>query len=247
MSNLEARLGAGSPVFNRPHSPEQLGALAASMKEVDERIEQMRFNPQAQSRRVEMVLNGEGIKRTRFSQLTIEPTIRDGQTVHDLATTIYNDGVTSMWRKEEPIHLVRMPDGELTSLDNRRLYALKLIAEQKPDFDLKVTAVVDFEQDQIDPMTKGAIFTRIAALPPPEHNAVHQKLNVLATQRIITAGTYGHGIVARMNGLSSPRREFIGRRDLDDPKSTYGFSALPTVWDNKMEQQFLRTRLFKRA
>lgn len=59
----------------------------------------------------------------RFSQATIGPTTRlDGELllITDLAERFRQHGYVS-----EPIQVVRMPDGRLTSLDNRRLWAAR--------------------------------------------------------------------------------------------------------------------------
>ncbi len=56
----------------------------------------------------------------RFSQENIGKTTRDGMPIPDLIENMRKHG----W-KGDPIDVVRMPDGSLTSLDNRRLFAAR--------------------------------------------------------------------------------------------------------------------------
>ncbi|MCH9625335.1 MAG: hypothetical protein S4CHLAM123_05060 [Chlamydiales bacterium] len=74
------------------------------------------------------------IKPIRYSQYSIDNKTQEGMELSELFQNMSANG----WKKETSIAVVVMPDGKLTSLDNRRLYTAKKIINTFPEKEFKI-------------------------------------------------------------------------------------------------------------
>lgn len=157
------------------------------------------------------------VENIRYSQRTISETTRDGTPLEELERNIKIHG----WDENHPIQIVRMPDGKLTSFDNRRLFALKKIARERQSHEyITITAKISNFNEVADPIIKGSVFTQI------ENKENINKL--LDSFKIIQKDTLGHCICARIHLTSKVHME----RTAENP---YGFVEDPIIMNPKLK------------
>ena len=79
-------------------------------------------------------ITSQDILKLRFSQDSISNQTKEGIPIGNLIANMKSEG----WKNSVQLEVVRMPDGDLVSLNNRRLYAARKAATEKPDFKIKV-------------------------------------------------------------------------------------------------------------
>lgn len=166
-------------------------------------------------------ISTEALLNLRFSQQTIEGSIRSGQTLNELGQSILKHG----WDTNHPLNIVAMPDSEFTSLDNRRLYVLKHLIQQAPMHDFKVNVSVYFWPDRATSLIYNQVFTRVNSLPLKEQENIRNKIQSI--QKILP-GSYGECVVGRMHGLDKSVKAALNLFSSDE---AYGFINLPRVLD----------------
>ncbi|GAB4187370.1 MAG: hypothetical protein Tsb0015_05990 [Simkaniaceae bacterium] len=172
------------------------------------------------------------IRKIRFSQLYVDGKIRTGETLEELKEKIQNTG----WDTRYPLHVVAMPDLEFTSLDNRRLYALKEIAEENPAQDIpNVNAILDFFEDPADKLTFNGVFTRIK----DSHPSILETIDSEAKKLGIPKNSYGYCVLGRMQGIT-PNESTYYQLTKPQSDSPYGFDSKPIIKTNRLRQQFLQ-------
>lgn len=170
------------------------------------------------------------ISKLRFSQRTVSSKTSSGDTLDELQLSILKG-----WKKNSPLIVVKMPDGEYTSLDNRRLTVLKQIPQSSLSaMKDKVEIQVYDHTDKMGQMVLGGIMTPIKS---NHSGSTVQKFEERLERhfdyrREFKYGTYGYGLTMRMlgSGATSP---------LD-----YGFTASPIVESSSKPYQ--RTNLQQR-
>lgn len=155
------------------------------------------------------------ISKLRFSQKTVNSKTCTGDTLDELQLSILKG-----WKKNFPLNVVKMPDGQFTSLDNRRLYVLKKLTQSNlTAMQGKVEIRVYDHRDKMDACTLGGILTPIKSNHSYEtFQAFEDRLERHSDYRqSLNYATYGYGVVMRMLGSGS------------EDTLTYGFASSPTV------------------
>lgn len=150
------------------------------------------------------IISKEAILALRFSQDSIDGATREGMKLDDLIDNMKNKG----WLKGSAIKVVKMPDGTLVSLDNRRLYAAKEVCSEKEDFKIKI----ELYQNQESAPTK--LLKGIIA----EYRRGHSIDNINDVAEDIFSNTYGHCAVLRIN-----------TRQGDLSSRNFGYTTQPTI------------------
>jgi len=179
----------------------------------------------------------ERVKTIRFSQAMIAGATRDRASLDTLRTSIQ-----SGWDSRQPLHVVIMEDKEWTSLDNRRLYVLKAIAESGQAPSLKINVVGHFHCEEADIVTYKNSFSHYNQMPWEENLAMAAEFaNILATGRV-KLHTYGMCVAARMIAVDSAKRKHMNITSEELMKQYIGTTKIPAVWHTKMIQSFLLQR-----
>jgi hypothetical protein len=151
-------------------------------------------------------LSGRELLTVRFSQNSIAEETKDGHYLKDIVYTLAKKG----WDKgKASMTLVRMADGELTSLDNRRLYCAKeCITERRPR--LVVPVRIHDHAVLADPSYLDEIAGQVRRVGAAVLGAMPQE---------IIPNSWGYCVWARMR---------VFNKTPIDSKS-YGFTDLPKV------------------
>lgn len=149
-------------------------------------------------------LEGQTIVRVRFSQDSIDSLSSDGV---DLFEVIRREG----WKKGTSISVVRMPDSECTSLDNRRLHAAKRIV-QEVSTTFGITAELREHSVTTGRIQQDAIRIAKKVLAKNSRHSVEQ------TELKLQEGTYGAMVYYRMR---------LGEGNFDS--EPYGFTEMPII------------------
>lgn len=94
--------------------------------------------PKWQHKLGEITLKGQEILKVRFSQDKISPYTTSRKGEPGISLNDLKDRISKGWNGPS-LQCVRMPDGIITSMDNRRLYVCQKIASEKPDFEMPIT------------------------------------------------------------------------------------------------------------
>ncbi|WP_420421528.1 hypothetical protein [Simkania sp.] len=215
-----------------PHpstNPHTVDSFYSSVDEIEKAYQEVVTTEEPLPKHVEhRNISLQAIDKMRFSQMYIDPNTRDRKSIEELAQNIFTHG----WDTNHPLHIIGMPDMEFTSLDNRRLAALKLIREKHPTRDIpNVNVIVDFFEDKSDPMTLGAVFTRLEG-----HNFTKEAILLESKNLRMGENTYGHCVLARMYGNSEIESQHY--RKHRQQTSQFGFDATPIVRDGNLKRQF---------
>ncbi|MDR3624896.1 MAG: hypothetical protein P4L16_07150 [Chlamydiales bacterium] len=149
----------------------------------------------------------------RFSQMSVSNLMSDKKTsIHEFHNVIDSEG----WIRNRKITLIQMPDNNLTSLDNRRLYALQTRRMQEcvqcEGIDVPVIIMHhekwlnEYDENRLIPWGRDFTDKEI-------ETAVD---NALSYYRV--KGTYGFGVCVRLN-LPDPVA----------PEAQYGLTSKPYV------------------
>lgn len=176
------------------------------------------------------------IESLRFSQLTVDCATRNSMALEELKGNIQKYG----WYADSPLHIVSMPDGKNTSLDNRRLLVLKELIQEDSTFQPEITVLKYSFKDKADPLTKGAVFTRIKEMPNGKE--IEKKLLDIAKENQIEEGSYGYCVLARLHTLEEGTKQVLGI-PLSFSSKLMGFDQLPTILTNKTKQHILRQNM----
>lgn len=153
------------------------------------------------------------IAKIRFSQITISPYLSSGQSLE----TLEEDILAGNWQNNNPLTVIRMPDGNLTSLDNRRLYVLKKVEERCPHLNVLIQ-VINFDEV----LSRQDKVRLIVEKRASERTAISRN----ARNASIDEGTYGFGVIHRMYGRGEEHTALLGRTSQE---SIYGYNELPIV------------------
>jgi hypothetical protein len=159
----------------------------------------------------ERKISGQDILKLRYSQDSIKSETQDGISLPKLIESMRTEG----WRKGTALKIVSMPNGELVSLDNRRLYAAKEIAkdEKMKDFAIEIN-IYNHDDEAPKKLVSGMI---------EEYKKGHRLDSISRVQQLqlpvnIKAGTYGQCAILRTN-----------TRHGDMSSEKYGYSTEPTI------------------
>lgn len=183
-------------------------------------------------------INPQEVMSIRFSQMTIDSKIRGGESIQDLMTDIVSNG----WREDCPIEIVEMPDGVFTSLDNRRLQALKLIGEYYPDsyVKLKITVIKHRFDEIADPLKVGQITTRVKEMDAEESERIYKEVDEIIKKNpnltFLNKKSFGYLVLIRMYGLTGADRSFL---KIDKMKQVYGFTTYPIEMTSQNKRQHM--------
>lgn len=149
-------------------------------------------------------ISKEAILALRFSQDSISGTTQEGMKLDDLIKNMKEKG----WLKSSAIKVVKMPDGTLVSLDNRRLYAAKEVCSEKEDFKIKIE-LFQHQDRASTKLLKGIIM---------EYKKGRKTDNINEVVEGIISNTYGHCAVLRIN-----------TRHGDLSSTNFGYTTQPTI------------------
>lgn len=149
------------------------------------------------------MLTKEEIEKLRYSQDSIQKTTSDGIKLETLA-----ENMAEEWKVGTHLTVVKMPDENLVSLNNRRLYAAQLATEMKEVFELPV-AIFAHEDPAPKKLLSGII---------TEYQKGRELDNINEVAKEILQNSYGHSVVLRMN-----------TRKGELSKSSYGYEDKPIV------------------
>lgn len=132
-------------------------------------------------------ISGQAILDLRYSQDSIDSETSDGIDLQELIQRMKDE--KRGWKKGTALTVVRMPDGQLTSMDNRRLYAAKKVTEEKPVFEIKIF-IYNHDDKAPKKMLTGVI---------TEYKIARRLNNINELAQGILEETYGHCAKLRMH------------------------------------------------
>jgi hypothetical protein len=142
--------------------------------------------------------SNEDINKLMFSQFSIDSKTNEGQSLDELKECIKKE-----WKKNFPINVVTMPTGQIVSLDNRRLYVAKQIAEsgEKPAFKIRVSLFQHSDKAPRSLMKNiKNIYNNAIKRENDQSGRTHNIQDAtLESNYGITPDTYGHAVLLRVH------------------------------------------------
>ena len=180
----------------------QVDEVALEDKELNDRRQEVEHDI---STLFAKTMQSKDLLKIRFSQTSISDMTKDGIDLDDLIDTLAQKG----WDKgKAALTVIKMPDGKLTSLDNRRLYCIqKCVAEKRPRLEVPVH-IYSYQA-----MAKETYLKEISMQVKTSKNNENLKEHAFPNE------SWGYCIWTRMR--------VFNKQALD--ASDYGFTTLPEV------------------
>ncbi|KIC74086.1 hypothetical protein DB42_BL00110 [Neochlamydia sp. EPS4] len=184
----------------------------------------------------------------RFSHPYVSPVMDNGKiTIEDFKEKVVKK---NRWDPALPIEVVRMPDQELTSFDNRRLTALRQAAEEK--IGEEDTASLEEIKFYVKILEHGSeanpdLLRRIDSMwgqhvQKNDRAKVEKEIAAAAAANRIKEGSIGYAMITRVHQYNSliARTEKVGQRNV------LGYSEPPEINDDAHYKEKGKHRTMKR-